>query len=1128
MDKGRLNEIFNDASEAVVIFDRQGSIIYFNSTASYLFQYTSAEAEGKSIFDLIEQDIHQNLQDFLSHKPASSSQTLEQKAFIIRQDEQLLPVSFLLSTITHEKGDIYMMVIEALAAGEDALSLNYKLLADNVPHIVSLYNAHLQCLYVNPAVRQLYGYRQAEYIGVGGFVALIADEDKARIQQEMEQDTRDRIALKTYTYRAYQSNGELVQVQNIVKRTFDTQGKLNRLIAYEKGAEYEPQIFPSSNSSSQAALLLLDAQGKINYISPATTSLLDIDVYQGSNFIDMLHPADQQRLRFAKEEVILNGIVSTQYQCRIKQDNIFIPMRVMLDKFYNAQGQHTHTTVRLYPLDEQALDDFQSAPQYLKLIAEYVDEVVCFFQKDLTIKYISPSIRQVLGYTQDELEGNRIENIIHAEDRTTAELHFQDAFTTTPVESFKSRFITKSGETLALEVDFRKLEESTQDESPSFLVLLKRLPQAESVSDPASLFTNVFNYLADAIALVELPSLTIKKVNKNFLEVFETSEEELEGKYFQNLFDSSTDLQPLESALLNTKALQQNIRCVNRHQKAFWANVAISFFQTTHQSFALLRISDISELKENEERLEEAREEAEQTLKNREEFLSTMSHEIRTPLNAVLGMTHLMLQGTPRADQTKLLQTLKFSGESLTALINDVLDYSKIEAGKLGFAEDDFNLKEFLQGIKMTYKTLAQEKGLLFRTLLEEELPEMLNGDVNRLGQILNNLLNNAIKFTEDGQVILSIYVDSETEHEYILLFEVADTGIGIPDDKQEIIFDPYKQASQRTSHYFGGTGLGLSIVKKLVDMFGGNIMLHSEEGKGTTFKVKLPFKKVAGSASSSIESDQSFIHEFQSLEGLKVLYVEDVIPNQFLMEGLCDTWHIQLDTALNGLEALEKVKQNHYDLILMDIQMPEMDGFEAAREIRKLKDPHYSNIPILALSASVSDRTRLRIKENGMDDYIAKPINPKDLHHKLSYFSSIVNAKVVNEAENKEHLEEVVTADINLDTPDFSQLKALYVNDQADYVKILEQILKLTENSKVFIVNALKVGDEELFRSNNHKVMSYIKLMHLQQLEDIINHIKARFDEYSKSPDYYTHLLGLHFNHFISELQQEIEESSP
>ncbi|WPP53671.1 PAS domain S-box protein [Catalinimonas niigatensis] len=1124
MDKGRLNEIFNDASEAVVIFDKQGSIIYFNSTAHYLFQYTSTKAEGKSIFDLIEQEIHQELKEFLTH-PTSSKHILEQKAFIIRQDEQLLPVSFLLSTITHEKGNIYMMVIEALAASEDALSLNYKLLADNVPDTVSLYNAQFNCLYVNPAVQQLYGYRQAEYIGIGGFLDLIADEDKARIHQEVEQDTQHKIALSTYTYSAYRSNGELISVHNTVKRTFDTQGKLNRLIAYEKASVQEPKS--QISKVTDAALLLLDGQWKINYVSPATTSLLDIATIHGKVFTDILHPEDQHTVYHVDDVPILNGISSMQYRLRIKQEGAYQNMRVILDKFYNEKGERTHTTARLYPIHEQETIDLQAAPQYLKLIAEYVEEVVCFFKQDLTLKYISPSVKQILGYTQDELQGREIFSIIHAKDRLKAEHRFKSDRNMLD-ENFRCRFVTKEGAFLELELDFRMLEEpSKAGETLPFLVLLKPVAHAGALSDPADLFADVFNYLADAIALVALPSLTIQRVNTKFLEIFAASAKEAEGKPVQILFDKETNLQPLENALLNMKAFQQNIRCCNMQQTPFWANAAISFFQVEQQNFALLRISDISELKDNEERLQKARSEAERMLKTREDFLSTMSHEIRTPLNAVLGMTHLMLQGTPREDQVKLLQTLKFSGDSLTALINDVLDYSKIEAGKLEFAQDDFNLIEFLKGIKLTYKNLAQDKGLLFRTLVEEELPDMLNGDVNRLGQILNNLLSNAIKFTEDGQVILSVYVDSEKEDEYTLLFEVADTGIGIPKDKQTIIFDPYKQASQRTSRYFGGTGLGLSIVKKLVDIFGGEIDLQSHEGKGSTFKVKIPFNKVANAGSFSPQSDHSFIHEFQPLDGLKVLYVEDVIPNQFLMEGLCDTWHIQLDTALNGLEALEKVKQNHYDLILMDIQMPEMDGFEATQEIRNLKDPHYSNIPILALSASVSDGTRLRIKENGMDDYITKPINPKDLHHKLSHFSKIVSTNIVSDRAESEHEDAVLTNDVILDTPDFSQLRALYINDLSDYVKILQQILKLTQDSTATMKQALQIGHEELFRSNGHKIMSYIKLMKLQEMEEIVNSIKLKFDEYSKSSGKYIPILNQHFNYFILNLKKEIEEHS-
>ncbi|WKN33247.1 PAS domain S-box protein [Porifericola rhodea] len=1125
MDKGKLNEIFNDATEAVVIFDQQGSVIFLNSAAANLFQYSSADAEGKSIFDLIEQDVHYEIRSYLHQRPTQPEQSFfEQKAFIIRQDEQILPVSFQLSTITHEKSNIYMMVIEALAAGEDALSLNYKLLADNIPDIVSLYNAQHQCLYVNLAVRQIYGYRQAEYIGIGGFFELIVDEDKARLQQEIAEDTRNRVALKTYTYRAYQSNGDLIQVQNVVKRTYDTQGELSRLIAYEKKLAQDRESVPPP--APETALFLLDAQWKVNYISSSAHKLLDTQGLEQQAFTDLLHPEDQPKILKAKEEAVLNGISSTQNLIRIKQGDTYLRVRAMLDRFYNDKGEQTHATVRLYPIQEFDIAPELPTPHYLHLIAKHVEEVVCFFQQDYTIKYISPSVFQLLGYSSQELEGKQLIDFVHTDDKLKAQIYFQNA-SKLKAETLRCSFVCKDGATIKLELDFRIIEEPIQSrDTLPLLLILKQPIHTSNNTEPSALFEEVFHYLADGIALIELPSQKLTKVNPKFLEVFQADTEDAISTDLSQLFDQCIDISPLVKALQDKKALQQNFKCVNLKKQSFWANVALSFFQAGGQTYALLRISDISDFKQNEEKLQEAWAEAEQTLKTREEFLSTMSHEIRTPLNAVLGMTHLMLQGTPREDQIKLLQTLKFSGDSLTALINDVLDYSKIEAGKLEFAKDDFNLREFLQGIKMTYKSLAQEKGLLFRTLVEDELPEVLNGDVNRLGQILNNLLSNAIKFTEDGQITLSICVDKETEEKIILLFEVVDTGIGIPDNKQAVIFDPYKQASERTSQYFGGTGLGLSIVKKLVDMFDGEIELLSEENKGSTFKVKIPFNKSELAISHPSQSDQSFIHKFQPLDGLKVLYVEDVIPNQFLMEGLCDTWHIQLDTALNGLEALDKVKQNHYDLILMDIQMPEMDGFEAAQEIRKLEDPHYSNIPILALSASVSDRTRLRIKENGMNDYIAKPIDPKDLHHKLSFFSSIkANSLVAPAAEMGEGENDVLTENILLDNPDFSQLKALYINDIPDYVKILEQILKLTESSNVSILNALKISNVEMFRVNNHKLMSYVRLMRLEHLEEVIDEIKAQFDSQNPSFDDLAPVIKLHLNNFIHNLKREIED---
>jgi PAS domain S-box-containing protein len=1123
MDKGRLNEIFNEASEAVVIFGRQGELLYFNTAVEHLLQQSSLELEGKNLFDLIEADIHEEIRTFVGQTDPPQKQILEQKAFVYGKDKQEIPVSFLLSTITHDKGNIHMMVIEPLVAANSSVSPDYKLLADNLPEVVSLYDAQGRCMYVNPAVRNLYGYRQPEYLGIGGFAELVTEEDREALHEKIHADTLKKVTLSDYTYRAYQSRGETIWIQNTIKRVFDHQGKLKHLLAYERSAVQRAMHQPEQETIA-TPLLLLDTTWNIIFASQEAANAVGPLNLSGTHFTKLLHPEDATMVFQEKEGLIYNGIVSIQRRLRLRKANEFQPFNVSFDRFYNELGQLMYIAVRLYTAEAEEDSLQKSNGLYMQLAVEHMYDIACFFHHDYRLKYISPSVEQILEYSQEALEGLSFFSLIHPDDRTEAETLFSKSPRELP-ENFSCRFRTKSGEYTKLLLVLRTFENNPEDGILPFWVLLHQASKDET--DPAGMFSEVFDQLADAVAMVSLPSLEITKVNAHLLSTFRSAEETLEGRSFQQLFPDSPELTQLENVLLKaSESFRQDMCCKDAQGNMFWANVAVSFFRSEQENFALLRITDISQQKDRESQLLLAREQAENTLKHREEFLSTMSHEIRTPLNAILGMTHLMLQGNPREDQLKLLQTLKFSGDSLTALINDVLDFSKIEAGKLEFARDDFNLREFLHSIKLTYKNLAQQKGLLFRTLLEEELPETVNGDVHRLGQILNNLLNNAIKFTEDGQVILSVYVDDEDEQHDTLLFEVADTGIGIPEEKQSVIFDPYQQASQRTSRYFGGTGLGLSIVKKLVDLSDGDIVLQSKEGQGTTFRVRLRFAKAANTSHTSPQSDRSFIHEYQPLEGLKVLYVEDVIPNQFLMEGLCDTWHIELDTALNGLEALEKVRQQHYDLILMDIQMPGMDGFETAREIRNLRDPHYNHIPILALSASISDRTRLRIRENGMDDYIAKPIIPQDLHQKLSHYSKVLSSTGGGASESREAAAEAQET-VSPDQPDFSQLYDLYISDKEGYVTILQQILKLSQESALTIKQALESGQEERFRSSGHKIMSYVRLMKLHKLRELLENIKDHFDVYSPSPQAFIQSLDTHFTFFIEAVKREIEANS-
>jgi CheY-like chemotaxis protein len=388
----------------------------------------------------------------------------------------------------------------------------------------------------------------------------------------------------------------------------------------------------------------------------------------------------------------------------------------------------------------------------------------------------------------------------------------------------------------------------------------------------------------------------------------------------------------------------------------------------------------------------------------------------------------------------------------------------------------------------------------------------------------LQTLLSNALRFTEQGQVVLSVYAEDARKTAHRLLFEVSDTGSGISEDLQEKIFRtrPAEEPSRKPD----GSGPGLPVVRELVKRMGGSISLKSRPGEGTVFRVSLPFAAAGDAESPQSQSNRSFIHQFQPLDGLKVLYVEDVIPNQFLMEGLCDTWNVELDTALNGLEALEKVKNNRYDLILMDIQMPEMDGYQTAGEIRKLQDAHYRNVPIFALSGSVSEKTQSKIRETGMDDYIAKPINPYDLHHKLStvYLSEQEMATIrLSPRVASPEASKIPEAD----QPGFAEIRTLYANDPAGYVKILQQILKLTEESAATIEITLKRGDEPKFRSSAHKIMSYIRLLQLQQLQTLLKNIKDNFEAVAASPESTIKKLRAHFNYLIEQLKLETQQYS-
>lgn len=376
-----------------------------------------------------------------------------------------------------------------------------------------------------------------------------------------------------------------------------------------------------------------------------------------------------------------------------------------------------------------------------------------------------------------------------------------------------------------------------------------------------------------------------------------------------------------------------------------------------------------------------ARQKAEEAAQSKQLFVSTMSHEIRTPLNEVIGITNLLLQGNPREDQLDLIKTLKFSGNHLLTLINDVLDYNKMESGKIVFEQTQFDFSDFLNEIMRSYSLRSKANNINFEINKASNLPVKVIGDPIRLNQILSNLLSNALKFTNKGSITVNIKELNRNNNQSQIEFTVKDTGIGIPKEKHSLIFESYTQASPDTTRHFGGTGLGLAICKKLVELQGGKIEIESEADKGSTFRFALPF---GISVQENSRETSQLQDNFSGLEGKRILVAEDNKINFFVANKFLVGWGIIVSHVENGQLALEKLKTEDYDLILMDLHMPIMDGIEATKIIRSSENPRIKNIPIVALTAAIMSESHDKIEDLNINDYVLKPFKPHDLFERI------------------------------------------------------------------------------------------------------------------------------------------------
>ena len=388
--------------------------------------------------------------------------------------------------------------------------------------------------------------------------------------------------------------------------------------------------------------------------------------------------------------------------------------------------------------------------------------------------------------------------------------------------------------------------------------------------------------------------------------------------------------------------------------------------------------TDIHELKEAKSKAEAATHLAEEAMQGKQQFLSNMSHEIRTPMNAIIGFTNVLLKSKLDKTQEEYLTAIKVSGDALLVLINDILDLAKVDAGRMTFEKIPFNLATSLSAMLLLFDIKIKEKNLELVEQLDTAIPEIILGDPTRLRQIILNLVSNAVKFTEVGKITMGVALLKQDSEEVTLEFKVTDTGIGIHKNKLEHIFDDFGQATYENSRLYGGTGLGLSIVRKLTEQQGGTIRVESELGKGSVFSFELSFAKT----NQKIKHQTERVSNKQAeIINLKVLVAEDMPLNQLLIKIILADFGFEVEIAENGKIAIEKLQQKKYDLVLMDLQMPEMNGFEATTYVRNTMN---SNIPIIALTADVTTIDADKARAVGMNDYISKPIDEQLLYSKI------------------------------------------------------------------------------------------------------------------------------------------------
>ncbi|MDP2175885.1 MAG: chemotaxis protein CheB [Bacteroidota bacterium] len=704
---------------------------------------------------------------------------------------------------------------------------------------------------------------------------------------------------------------------------------------------------------------------------------MEIVQFRGSTDLFLTHPKGKPTfniLKMARPEIAfeLRNAITKVIKTKQPYRKSGIEMNAS-----NSETALRIMSLEIVPLKNDVMNNDMEEPLLLVVFKEH-EQIESFF--------LNPQSGNKGASLAKDRRIKKLELELAAAQADALEIAMEHEAFTEELQSSNEEVVSSNEELQTLNEELETSKEEIESANEELTTTNQELQTRNDLLNEAYEYADALLSTLHEPMLVLDKNLRVKSANESFYNAFYVNRDETEGVLLYDLGNKQWDIPRLRELLDDILPRNTDLRDFEiSHmfpsigEKTMLLNARRIIQKMNQEELILLAISDVTKNKLFEKELMDAKINAENATKSKQQFLSNMSHEIRTPLNSILGFTSVLMKSQIAADQKEFVQAIHTSGKSLNLLINDILDLAKVDAGRMTFENQPFEIRKSIRSILHSFYLKIKEKNLEIVKEFDSKIPLIVLGDSVRLNQILLNLLSNAVKFTHKGKISVSLTLLKEVDENVIIEFAVTDTGIGVSSNKIDAIFNVFEQAEIGTANTYGGTGLGLAIVKQLIESQGGSISLKSKIGVGSTFKFSMPFGKTNIKAEEDEEIETLVIDK--AIKGLKVLVAEDFELNKLLIKIILTDFGFDFDIVDNGKLAIEKLVNNNYDIILMDLQMPEMNGFEATEHIRQVMK---SQIPIIALTADVTTADVSKCQEFGMNGYISKPINESLLYNKI------------------------------------------------------------------------------------------------------------------------------------------------